>query len=317
MICHCCGAQLALENEPILYEGNYLCHHCWVAITGVTCCDCQCVRRVNQMVYFNGFPYCIRCAKKPNWKMGKDVIGHTFDEIGSKRRYGVELEVHQCSHHHRLRGKTCFGAKDDGTRGVSKEFVSPILQGDEGLRAIRDLCDNSKGFTVNHTCGYHLHIDCTDLTEDQCKSVALAYNMTYEVWASFVNQKRRDNRYCKMHEWSYYDILNYSWNNLLNNIYTRYTWANWDAYKLHHTLEIRLHPGTLDKGKIINWVKAHLRFVDYFLKFTPQQTYNMLNDLNNDQLFEFTCDIWNDSKLSKYYKRRSKHYGLAQKPVEV
>jgi len=57
----------------------------------------------------------------------------------------------------------------------------------------------------------------------------------------------------------------------MNEIENRYGFGNWDRYHWlnldsidkHGTIEIRLHSSTLDANKVCNWVKAHLRFVDW------------------------------------------------------
>jgi hypothetical protein len=306
---HCTNVMVRSEFRNIP-GGGCVCHECYSA-NYARCYTCSSLVQRSMMINFDGHRVCRRCYGSPNWDSGRDIVGRSFSEIKSERRYGVELEVHQCSNIiSKVKGKTVFGSKDDGTRGVAKEFVSPILQGDEGLREIRNLCNLTKGFTVNETCGYHLHIDCTDLSSPQCKALAIAYIMTYDVWASFVNNRRRDNRYCRVHEWNYEDIMVNPWSVLVDNLSTRYIWANWEAWRRHNTLEIRLHPGTLDKNKIINWVKVNLWFVDHFCNMSPRQVFDTFNGLTNDERFKVMCNIWKDSTICKYYKRRSKHYGL-------
>jgi hypothetical protein len=210
-----------------------------------------------------------------------------------------------------LQEKTCYGAKNDGTSGVEKEFVSPILQGDEGLNITRKFLHyaDDNDFEVDKTCGYHLHIDCTNLTIPQLRAIAMAYQYTYKIWKYFVPESRRCNYYCREYTYKSNDILSMDFDDLIDLPESRYIWANWEAYKRHHTLEIRLHTGSTDETKIINWVKAHLRFVDYVLGYTALELHNLLQDADKDELFKFMADTWNDDVLTSFYFKRANKFG--------
>jgi hypothetical protein len=209
-----------------------------------------------------------------------------------------------------MEGNTVFGAKEDGTSGVVREFVSPVLQGDEGLDAIAEWCKQAGGFEVADCCGYHLHVDCTGLGVRNRKAVALAYALTYRIWASFVPDKRRANRYCHSGAWSSYDILHNTWDQLMRELAgSRYRWCNWMAYSRHNTVEIRLHTGTVEYAKIVNWVKAHVRFVDWAAGHTADEVYAKLSGKSQSELFDLMCGIWGDDKLSGFYRRRAAKFG--------
>lgn len=57
----------------------------------------------------------------------------------------------------------------DGGKGRGMEFVSPILQGERGAAALcRFLADRKRhGFTVNRTCGVHVHVGLLRYCEDE------------------------------------------------------------------------------------------------------------------------------------------------------
>jgi len=131
--------------------------------------------------------YCVNCSNK-YWEAGKNVIGHTFNDIKSQIRYGIELEVSDIivEKISQIKKNGVWGAKKDGTSGVHTEFYSPILQGDEGLDSIKFFCNLAKRFSVNDACGFHLHIDCTNFSAQQLKSIAIAYLITYDIWKLFV-----------------------------------------------------------------------------------------------------------------------------------
>lgn len=199
-----------------------------------------------------------------NWEVGKDIVGKTYDEIKSKRRYGVELEVGKCEKGRELQGTTCWGAKKDDSHGVDTEFYSPILQGDEGLASIRKFTNCGRKFQMNLGCGYHLHIDCTNLNDIELKRVAVAYVITRKCWMLFCPATREDNKYCKPDNKTVQDFESEKkFTEIIPKDGDRRYWANWASYHKHHTLEIRFHQGTTNEDKIINWVKGHLWLVDW------------------------------------------------------
>ena len=92
-----------------------------------------------------------------------------FVEIGSRRRFGVELETSKCPDHEDIRDDTCFGCKEDGSID-GKEFISPPLSSDRGLEAIRHFCEVAQKFEVDKKCGFHLHLDMTGESVESVKS---------------------------------------------------------------------------------------------------------------------------------------------------
>ncbi|GMU26240.1 MAG: hypothetical protein AMXMBFR16_11450 [Candidatus Uhrbacteria bacterium] len=187
----------------------------------------------------------------------------TYNKIGSKRKYGVEIETSRCDNYQRLAGKTIFGAKRDGSiDGI--EFVSPILYGDEGLNYVTELCDYGRDndWTANNSCGLHIHIDVRNESDDELKNIAAAYAKTYDVWKKFVASRRVHCNWCNPHRWTlsdldgYHDFLSFSYDQ------DRYYWFNVAAYSRHKTFEVRFMEGTVDDEKINNWIIAHTRFTD-------------------------------------------------------
>lgn len=312
--CDACGDVINQDDATRSEAGDDYCERCYNR-RFFTCrgCDAEC----DQDEYNEG-GYCDDCAEHMrdedeygyDWLAGRDVLGREFLKIRSRRKFGVELEVSSAPGYRDMEDNTVFGAKDDGTRGVVKEFVSPVLQGDEGLDAVAEWCKQAGSFEVADCCGYHLHIDCTGLGVRQRKAVALAYVMTRNVWASFVTEKRRVNHFCHSGQWGAYDILHSTWDALMQDIgCDRYRWCNWLAYNRHNTVEIRLHTGTVNYAKITNWVKAHVRFVDWAAGHTAEEVYAKLGGKTSRELFDMLCGIWGDDELSGFYRRRAAKFG--------
>lgn len=254
--------------------------------------------------------YCNDCCNSGDWARGADVIGQTFDEIGSRRRFGVELETSSCPDHTELKGRTCFGAKPDGTSGVEKEFDSPKLGGDEGLAAVREFCRlaNRNNFQVDRSCGFHAHFDCTDETEESLTCIAYAYALTAKLWASFVPKSRRENYFCGPQTYRADAPVNAESFRTFCYSTERYTWVNWRAFLRHRTVELRIHTGTVDADKVCNWVKAHTRFIDWASKQSIESL-QYLAMYTVDELFDVLVHVIDDEELAYYLANRAAKFG--------
>ena len=95
--------------------------------------------------------------------------------IKSKRKFGVEIEMFHSKRkaiHDLYKGiSSAFGFEHDGSieaRGANAiEVVSPIMQGSLGETGVKDLFlrANKLGFSVNKTCGLHVHLDGKDFSK--------------------------------------------------------------------------------------------------------------------------------------------------------
>lgn len=191
----------------------------------------------------------------------------TYADIGSERRFGVELEYNDLPEDvFDLEDETCFGAKEDCTVDGG-EFDSPILYGDQGLGVVKYFCNmaDENNFEVGRCAGYHLHLDMTDETVDTLKKLALAYHYTHKLWVGMVPANRRDFTYSRPHSYTRGHVLNWDdlsdFRNALSRL-DRYSWVNWTAYYQHKTVEIRCHESTTDAKTVTNWIIAHTRFCD-------------------------------------------------------
>jgi len=252
------------------------------------------------------------------WESARFVSNGGWEDMGSFRRFGVELETSACPDYEDLRDITVFGAKHDGSiRGM--EFVSPILSKDAGLKAIDDFCQkaNHLGFQVDEDCGLHAHFDVSTESVEGLKSIAFAYHMTYAVWALFVPAERRKNHYCRPNDWKIEDLAKVhdfdDWRAFLRTAGNRYKWFNLQAYNVHNTFEVRLHTATLNAEKICNWVKAHARFMDWAADKSFDEIGAQFGDVqfggDVDSQFAGFAEVWNDEKLTEFYAERAAKFG--------
>lgn len=193
-----------------------------------------------------------------------------YSKIGSKRRFGVELEYHECPRSETtmraIRDQVIFGAKADCSVRAG-EFVSPPLYGDEGIKEceIFGQVATENNFGVGSGAGYHLHLDMTNESIDSLKRIALAYHYSKDFWLGVVPSHRRDFTYSMPHRYNRRQVLEVkdSYQHIqFCSRHTRYSWVNWQAYTRHKTLEIRHHETVKDSPSIVNWIIAHTRFCD-------------------------------------------------------
>lgn len=234
-------------------------------------------------------------------------------ETGSARCYGIELETDRCEGYSDLDGSGAWGAKNDPTVS-GKEFYSDILNGDEGLDAVREwaeLADRNRWY-ASSSAGYHLHIDMRNESDDQLYAIAYAYRATQEVWLKFVSRERSNGTYSHRCSWDTLDIpVNadersfYSWSRQT----TRYMWFNTNAFSAHSTFEIRAHEGTCDGDAVINWVKAHTRFADWASSKGLDGVRKALDSLDDDALFDLIArEAWQDDELRDYYAKKADNH---------
>jgi len=321
-----CGGSYYCE-DCAHYHGWGLCEGCneWFSDlvssdSGETyCCDCY-SERYNHCEECNsevdndsgcydedsGCYLCERCYghrdSGEEWEPGHFI--NTTGYFGSTRKFGIELETHQCSDHSGFKENKAWGAKHDGSiRG--KEFVSSILSGNSGLTAIDDICAYAKdnNWAVNWDCGFHLHIDVSRESNESRVSIAGAAVATYEIWKQFVDRGRHSNHYC--------DKTSYGLDTLVESgipsYCTRFLWFNVEAYHKHGTFEVRLHEGTLDATTIKNWTIAWTVFADWAAKKSITQIKRKFDNLSIEEKFHKLCRIWESagcSKLVDYYTKK-------------
>jgi hypothetical protein len=242
------------------------------------------------------------------WNQKKEVKGRKHSSIGSSRRFGIELEVCTAPRHEALQNRTSFGAKHDGSvSGESMEFVSPILSGDRGLEAVTNFCEYARqhNWRADRSCGYHLHIDVSQMDGWRRRKVAYAYAVTQRFWKRLVPSWRRNARWCANMQTRPTDWKREgSFNNLsFNN--TRYCWCNTSAYQRHGTIEIRLHQGTLRTREIVNWIKLHLWFVDRVSRMKWDSIDRHLTGKSPQQIYATLFRACSNKALLRFYREKA------------
>jgi hypothetical protein len=266
--------------------------------------------------------YSWEISPRPHTHPTEDEGDAAFAEIGSRRTYGVEIETSRCNGYMDLEGRTIFGAKRDYSI-TGREFVSPKLSGDSGLRVIAELCEmaKDKNFAINTSCGLHVHFGIADLSLEQRASLVWAYQNTYDVWCAFVPQARVDCRWNKPTYFESYQLRDYTtsernWERLCDG-QDRETWMNICAWMRHKTIESRLHTGSLNARKINNWIKANIRFIDRVIDLTFDEVTQTFKDKSRQEKFSVITGYWGSTDLETYYLYRSRKFGNALQPSNL
>lgn len=192
-----------------------------------------------------------------------------------QKHYGIEIE--------------CYVRKPGGREMVAKEMARAGVRGDEvsivGDGSLNGNEERGTGMEVrvlatedtlvpvitkvcavlrecrahvDTTCGLHVHLDCRNGVRngpEVYKRLVLALPFL----TAMVPASRRDNRYCMLNKANILEV---------RNQYERYMAINGHALNRHHTVEVRLHSGTIDARKITNWCRILAHIADSTTKIS-------------------------------------------------
>lgn len=151
--------------------------------------------------------------------------------------------------------------------GFCREIVSPAFASEAGINEVFQLTSicNTMGVKVNNSCGFHVHLDASDLTAKQIARIVKFYQV-YESEIDKLHQgsRRGEARWCgSLRRFTVNENRINSVNDLTSLLGTRYLKVNVEAYLRHGTIEFRQHGATMDPVKIVNWVKFCTRVVEF------------------------------------------------------
>jgi len=150
--------------------------------------------------------------------------------------------------------------------GQGLEFVSPVLKGDDGLEQVRKVCAafNQMGVTVNHTCGFHVHVGARNEGVDFFKTLGKLYARYEETLDEIMPRPRRGNanNYCRSIKLHIPQLDRATTvREAISAFPSRYHKLNLAAFAKHSTVEFRQHSGTVDASKAVNWIITCLKLV--------------------------------------------------------
>lgn len=261
-----------------------------------------------------------RMVEAGTFQSGNQVVTNTFPEIDYtfNRRFGVEIEAYNCTRERLARELREAGISvavegynhnttnhwklvtDGSLSGTNTfELVSPVLEGEVGLRELQKVCWvlDYCNVKVNDSCGLHIHIDAAGFNLQTWKNLILTYKHIETVIDGFMPNSRRNNTYCKsLRSITERRILGASSLRDLQNAFAgdRYHKLNLESFSRHRTVEFRQHGGTTNYMKMENWI----RFISNMITFAEHTHIATGADLAN---LPFLTD---DQKT--YFKLRTK-----------
>lgn len=187
------------------------------------------------------------------------------------RLVGLQVAIEGYNHTTRNHWKIVSDASVQG----GFEVVSPVLNGEQGLEAVRAAITalDDAGATINRTCGLHVHFDAQSLAAEEFKAIVRRYARFEQDIDSFMPPSRRKdaNTFCR-------SIRSLAGSAPFNRARTiqdlaqaqggRYYKINLQSYQRHGTIEFRQHGGTVNAPKAVNWI----RFLDAFIEASRQNT---------------------------------------------
>lgn len=178
-----------------------------------------------------------------------------LSNVARERNFNYQIEGY--NHHD---GHSYFKFVSDGSLSITDaiECVSPVLQGSNGEATLRNACEtlNRAGAQVNSTCGLHVHIGASKLTDYQYISVFVNYSFLEDVIDTFMANSRRDNVYARTLRHVYGLVHCRTKADVSHSMgCSRYYKVNAESYRRHKTIEFRQHQGTTNFEKILYWVK--------------------------------------------------------------
>jgi len=155
------------------------------------------------------------------------------------------------------------------THPYKMEIKSPVLKGSEGVKKLRTICDTLDGIaTVNRYCGLHVHHGMQNLREGESLHNLINGWLRHEDhFMKCLPVSRQSNSYTRKWRSSYSNIPFISNSESVKNWYNehindRRVTLNFESYWIRNTVEIRMHSGTVEFDKMVNWLTVTQLYVE-------------------------------------------------------
>lgn len=256
-----------------------------------------------------GGNHCSNCDVKPGiWaSVHAPIGGPVIVETRSHRPFAVEIESYRVPSQAiapRDSIPNWVEAQDgsihppeDDEEEVSEivEWRSPPFVGDAGLETLRRqvLKIRDMGFRTNRTCSVHAHIDISDTSTVEREALHRFGTWIEGDIYSFVAPSRREVIYARpLSEQS-------------RSGSERYKWLNIEpAFERHKTVEVRLHHGTVDSERIVEWLKVCLRIVERGLRLGTLPEKPNLDTFKLLDLTKYERAYWSEV-IERFARRQS------------
>ncbi len=240
------------------------------------------------------------------------------------RFVGAELEAEN-GNRSELNLPYTFGIKDDGSLDDSGvEIVTPPSKDGALITNIKLACKqlNQAGFEATSSCGLHIHIDLRDIKDNFIKlsRILRTFYAIEDVMFSTQPESRLNSKYCQRRLASYavtgFPKIPQAKQELVNTMgrSDRYYALNFKALRDHGTIECRLHAGTLNAEKIINWIKLIRSFYEYALNsYNSKKVNELFLTPISEKKIQSTWELLKlDPSLQTYFNKRIEKFTLAR-----
>lgn len=264
--------------------------------------NCESNRKFGAEIELNTFDGLI---KKLDREKGEIPLGSDVVALLVKSATRQNVEIQSWDHNY---NNDYWIVKPDSSCGI--EVCTPVLKGWHGLKSLIKVAEifRSKNISADERCSFHVHVNISDLNEQQLGSIIAWYIKCEHVFMDAMPSSRKVNRYCQMlgmtNLFSTDTPLDPSF--LINSI-SNVKYYSLNAYHFvkgggfsHHnsrkrTIEFRIGENLMctDGESIKNWIRLLLHFVEV-AKDTPMpKSYEKGNSLSGllwmepNEVFDF------------------------------
>ena len=303
----CAGCSNQVHDDDVYYadDDNY-CECCFYDYYSY-CDSCGEASDRDNIIYVDDYPYCECCAPYNSEHLAERIENNkppstsikcsTFN-YKVKRLVGIEAE---CIYENldefwtpmHWNNVSDGSVRTDVENYSATELVSVPASGDFIVDAVDNLMNWKKFFNadVNKSCGLHIHIDSTDMSAKEVARVGMVYSYFQEILKSMMPKSRQNSNWCKDFNMAFDVLVGIDTEEELIDLYyesmdshpstdkyndARYSGLNLHSRYYHGSLEFRLHSGTLNKTKILNWISICNTIVEKGIelsKLTREDTY--------------------------------------------
>jgi len=225
-------------------------------------------------------------------------------------RAGVDCFVENWNHTTRYYWKIVTDSSLTRVRGYAAELVSPILQGEAGVRELETVMvalNSVEGVTVNRSCGMHVHLDCNDMTMQQIRTVYERY-ADYEAQIDLcMPRSRRDSpRWCASIK-DRKEVFKMSRNKSEGSRRQgRFFKVNLENIATRGSMEFRQHSGTTEFVKVANWLGFLMGFVEKSIELS-----NSVQKPKNSRWFNVVRNAFENVGYNFVWSRRLKAWEIS------
>lgn len=210
------------------------------------------------------------------------------------------------------------------TQPASLDLLETIIK--SSCEALRE-----NGFSINKTCGLHVHLDARDFMSDGKKlaRVMRTFYAVEDLIFSLLPPSRWDNHYCQSlsknycfddfkesfsvedFEQAWYAIGDYRFSIGDDDIdrfkgskynHSKYSGINFHATMYRGTIEFRHHAGSLNAFKILHWINLLQRILKYALeRYNDSEVVELFSMETGFAKLDRFCEVFKIPKRTKNY----------------